>query len=436
MRIAILVDQFPRLSETFILNQVTGLIDRGHEVDVYPIRESDIGSHREEAERYQLAQRTHCPPEFPVNRAWRYIKGLGLLAGHAWKNPPAARACLNVLRYGRPAASMNLFYRAVPFLGRQPYDIIHGHYGPSGLRGDLMRQLGASDGALVTTFYGKDISAHVRRYGGDVYRDLFERGNRFLVLSTCMKERLVALGCDPQRIVIHHLGIDCRRFPFRSQPNTTSGPRRILTIARMVEKKGLAYGLEAVAQLVRGARAIEYHIIGDGVLRPDIEARIASFRLHDVVQLHGWCEQHEVRQMLASSDMLLVPSVTAADGDEEGTPTVILEALACGLPVVATRHSGIPGMLPEPHRTLLAPERDPEALAEALAHLLDRPQFRKELAHPGRMHVEREYDINMLNDRLVEIYETACRASGGMPPLVMPHAITGDDSAGARRAAA
>jgi colanic acid/amylovoran biosynthesis glycosyltransferase len=148
---------------------------------------------------------------------------------------------------------------------------------------------------------------------------------------------------------------------------------------------------------------VRYAIVGDGPLRARLEAEVAARGLGDVVQLRGAMPHLEVRDLIARSHLLLAPSVVAADGDEEGLPTVIKEAMAVGLPVVATRHSGIPEIVIDGETGRLVAERDDEALAGAVRDLLAARERWGAYAASGRAHVEREYDIETLNDRLVEL---------------------------------
>jgi colanic acid/amylovoran biosynthesis glycosyltransferase len=122
------------------------------------------------------------------------------------------------------------------------------------------------------------------------------------------------------------------------------------------------------------------------------------------VKLLGWKNQTEVVQLLRDTHIFMAPSVTAEDGDQEGTPTVLMEALAQGLPVLSTRHSGIPEVVVEGESGYLVPERDVDALAERLENLLEHPEQWPAMGTAGRRHVEEHYDIDRLNDQLLSLY--------------------------------
>jgi colanic acid/amylovoran biosynthesis glycosyltransferase len=152
-----------------------------------------------------------------------------------------------------------------------------------------------------------------------------------------------ALGAPRGRIVVHPTGIDVRHFAFRAPTPPADGePLRLVSVARLREKKGVSYAIEAVGRLRATGVPVCYEIAGDGPLRASLEQQVAAAGLGDTVRLRGALPQAEVRALMERSHLLLAPSVVASDGDEEGVPSVIKEALAVGLPVVATRHSGIP----------------------------------------------------------------------------------------------
>jgi colanic acid/amylovoran biosynthesis glycosyltransferase len=404
MHIAFLVGRFPQLSETFVLNQVTGLLDRGQDVDVFA-RKSGEGKTHTDFETYRLRERTHYR-DMPKNPVARWGKALAVGARGAMSHPAAVGGSLNVLRHGREASSLKLLYSAMPFLKKgKRYHIVHAHFGPQGLLAVKLQDLGAinSDARLITTFYGYDVHRYPLNHGRDVYRPLFDRASLILTLSHRMKDDLAGLGCDPAKLLVHHIGTNPARFGFQPRQSATDGVVRLVSVARHVEKKGLEYAIRAVGS-VAGSHRLTYDIIGDGPLRPAYERLIRELSVENQVRLLGWKTQAEVVEVLGQAHILLAPSVTAADGDQEGTPVALMEAMAMGLPVVSTHHAGIPEIVTDGVNGYLVPERDSEALAERLSHLMRYPETWQTLGTAGRQTVEREFDVNKLNDRLVELY--------------------------------
>lgn len=406
MRVAFILGVFPCLSETFILNQITGLLDRGHEVDIYAQEAGELDQVHRDVLEYRLMDLLHVPEPVHGSLAGRLLQRLAVLAKDGWSTPGVALRSLNPLRYGANGLSLTLYHRARPFLRERPYDILHCHYGTFGQMGLQLRDIGAVTGRVVTTFYGFDLTATIKREGPRVYDDLWRGGDLFLPIASHWCRLLEELGCDPHKIALHRIGISCRKFPFvepaQRPPNE---PFRVLSVARFVDKKGLSDAIDAIGACVRALPSLQYTIIGDGPLRAAIEAQVRSLGLEGRVHLLGWRTQEEIVRQLADSHMLLQPSVTAWNGDEEGTPTVLMEASATGIPVVSTRHSGIPDIVLDGQTGFLVPEHDVRGLADRICDLARAPGLRAEMGAAGRRHIEGTFEIDALNDELVKLYE-------------------------------
>nr|WP_290223835.1 glycosyltransferase [Trichocoleus desertorum] len=406
MKIAFVVGEFPSLSQTFILSQITGLIDRGHQVDIY----ANVGQKQPkihpDVEKYDLPRHTHYWPQIPENQIWRLVKGTGLVLTHSLKDPVLLGRSLNFLKYGKEAASFRLLYPTLPLLQERPsYDIIHCHFGWSGLQSAFLRDIGALRGKLITTFHGFDITASLKIFGDRLYDPLFRMGNLFLPISYRWQQRLIELGCGEQKIKVHRMGIDCQKFTFTPRQPDADGSIRLVTIARLVEKKGIEYGIRAVAQLVKTHPNLEYNVVGDGPLRDSLSDLIQSLGIQKHVKLLGWKQDQEVFEILHQAHILLAPSVTSQDGDQEGIPVALMEAMAMGLPVISTLHSGIPELIENGSSGFLVPERDADTLAHKLSYLIEHPGVWPQMGQAGRSYVETHYNINQLNDQLVEIYQ-------------------------------
>ena len=411
MKIAFLLAKFPSISQTFVLNQITGLLDRGHEVDIFSGAIGEQSVLHSDVKNYRLLDRTFCYGKFgsrsiPENHFVRFGNAVRLFLNHMDHPLPLLRS-MNAWKFGRDAASLSLFYKTCAFLDRNhdQYDIVHCHFGPNGILGASLMDLGIFRGSFLTTFYGYDISGYVKKYGRHVYEPLFERCEMILCLSELMRRQLLDLGCDREKIVVHHLGISTGRFVFSPRTTTADRKIRLLSIARLVEKKGLEYGIRAVAKVSSRYPGLEYHIAGDGPLMNQLRHLIDSLGSGNCVKLLGWKNQTEIVRILDDTHIFIAPSVTAEDGDQEGTPTVLMEALAQGIPVLSTLHSGIPEVVVDGKSGFLVPEKDVDALAEALVSLLDHPEKWPGMGSAGRVHVEENYDIDLLNDRLISLYK-------------------------------
>jgi colanic acid/amylovoran biosynthesis glycosyltransferase len=201
------------------------------------------------------------------------------------------------------------------------------------------------------------------------------------------------------------MGVDCKRLLFTPRQLDETNGVRLVSVGRLVEKKGFEYAIRAVANLLEFYPDIEYTIVGDGPLKERLQELVQKLHVSDVIHFVGQRKQEEVIDILARSHVLLAPSVTAEDGDQEGIPVTLMEAMAVGLPVLSTLHSGIPELVQDGVSGFLVPERDMDALSNRLAYLIEHPEIWPEIGLQGREFIEEHHNINKLNDRLVEIYD-------------------------------
>jgi colanic acid/amylovoran biosynthesis glycosyltransferase len=237
------------------------------------------------------------------------------------------------------------------------------------------------------------------------YEALLRFGDLFLPMSEYEKQSLIDLGCDPEKIVVHKMGVDLNKFSFRSPQIKENGSIRLLSVGRLVEKKGFEYAIRAVGAVRENHPHIEYKIAGDGPLQKDLQELIDRLRINDRVELLGAVPQEKIVDLIGNAHLFLAPSVHSSDGDQEGIPVVLMEAMAKGLPVISTYHAGIPELINDGVSGLLVPERDTEALTEKLKYLIEHLEIWPKMAAAGREHVRTHHNIDALNDRLVYLFE-------------------------------
>jgi colanic acid/amylovoran biosynthesis glycosyltransferase len=291
-------------------------------------------------------------------------------------------------------------------LAREGVRLIHAHYGPTacGLL-DVRRRTRLP---LVTSFYGYDASmTPVIEEFGSLYRRLFDIGDAFLVEGTSMRSKLEALGCPSSKLRLQRIAIDPMRYRFREREDPGSGPLTLLLCGRLVPKKGCDIALRALAEARRGDRRLRLRILGDGPERSAIEALIRELELDDAVTLLGRRPRGTFIEELDRAHIYIQPSRTAADGDSEGgAPTTLLEAQACGLPIIATRHADIPQIVRENDSALLCEEADVGALAACISVLSSSPRRWPSMGRAGRVHVEARHDVRRLATELEILYAT------------------------------
>ncbi len=407
MKIAFIVGTFPTLSVSFIINQIKGLIDRGHEVDIYALdgAPEDTSKVHPIVEEYKLLERTYYPPIRPQNPLLRKLKIVGLLLANLPKNPGVLLQLFNVARFGKEAKQQKLFYKAIPFLRRESYDIIHCQFGIFGIMGLAFRQIGLIEGKLITGFRGYDISKYLQKRGDRVYDNLFKQGDFFVTNCEFFRKRAIQLGCDEEKIVVLGSGIDCSKFAFTPRNFPADGTVRIATIGRLIEKKGIEYGIRAMTSIAETYPNLEYNIIGDGPLKEHFQKLIEELKVGHIVKLVGWKQQDELIEILDNSHILIAPSVTSADGNQDAPVNTLKEAMAMGLPVIGTLHGGIPELIEDGISGFLVPERDAEAIAEKVIELIEHAENWSAMGASGRARVEEKYDMYKLNEQLVNIYQ-------------------------------
>lgn len=404
MRVAYLVDSFPPLSETFILNQITGLMDLGHEVDVFAQIVLPRGPFHPGVLDHGLLDRAF--PLAPPDGKWDRLAMLpGLLArGLGW-NPSVALRALDPRRFGRRALSLRSLFQTVPFLdpGRR-YDVVHCHYGSNGLRAVELMAIGALECPVVVTFHGYDLRL-ARERGPEWLRPLRGRVSSIIAISRWSRDRLVELEVDPNQIVVHPVGIDLGDFePGPRRPDAASGsaePVRVLTVARLVPEKGLDVGVRAFAELRArlGPGRVRWEIAGAGPEEGPLRVMISELGLTDAVSLTGGMTGPAIRDRLAEADLFCLPS------RDEITPTVLLEAQAMGLPVLATDVGAVSEIVQDGVSGVLVPSGDAPALALALERLLEARDRWVPMGEAGRRFVAEYHNISVLNGRLVSIFE-------------------------------
>ena len=400
MRIAVLVGAFPTVSETFILNQVTGLLDRGHDVQIFAGKVGTPAVIHSDIVTYGLMDRVRYSVELPDEYPRRFMAALPLFGRFVFHKPVEGARFLTAATLGKTDAPLDLLSDGAPFQELDSFDVLLCHFGPIGARAVRLRDAGMVRGRVVTVFHGFDVSAFVRHSGSDTYAQLFRTGDLFLPISDHWRRRLVTLGCPSSRMAVHRMGIDCSMFDFAVRERGEGEPLRLITVARLVEKKGVEYAIRAVARLVADGIAVEYCVVGDGPLHDPLAKLVSELGLSDHVKIMGAMSHASVAALLTYSHVMVAPSVTAANGDMEGIPVAMMEAMASGLPVVSTIHSGIPELISDGVTGYLVPERDTDALAAKLRFVAEHDAEWPLVARAARKFVEENHDISVLNDQL------------------------------------
>ena len=397
-----IVKAWPRLSETFVLNEIISLEQRGLRVRIFSVREPDAGpSHSKvsqvRAEVTCLAFGPHWKQAVRANlrtlcrRPGRYLRVL------------LQAITMMVIRHHRFAPPWHFFEAGylADILSRSPTDHLHAHFAstPTLVALYVHRLCGIP---YTFTAHAKDIYVS----DPDTFRVKLEEAQAVVTCTQYNRgflSKRYGPSCDGKVHAIYH-GLDVSQFNFQLSRKVDSGEPMILSVARLVEKKGLG-DLIAVADILRRrGRVFHVEIIGSGPQREALKAQAKRLRLTDRVRLPGAQAHDVVCLAYQQASVFVLPSVIASDGDRDGIPNVLLEAMASGVPVVSTTVSGIPELIESGHDGLLVPPNDPAALAEAIDKLLASQELCESLARAARAKIESSFSLDASAERLLAIF--------------------------------
>jgi glycosyltransferase involved in cell wall biosynthesis len=274
-------------------------------------------------------------------------------------------------------------------------DLVHAHFASGGRAAlPLARALRVP---LLVTLHGADVT--VRGLKADLYKRLAEQASLFVCVSRFIRDRALEAGFPSQKLLVHYIGIDRDLFSPSASPGV---PQGVLFVGRLVEKKGCEYLLRAMQLVQQAHPQCELTVIGDGPLRLSLETLAKELNIR--CQFCGVQPASVIREALQKAQIFCVPSVTASNGDSEGLGIVFAEAQAMGVPVVSTTHGGIPEVVEDRLTGLLAPERDYQALADALSLLLDDEELWQRLHRTAQQRTQQHFDLKTQTAELENIY--------------------------------
>ena len=300
-------------------------------------------------------------------------------------------------------------------LERHGADLMHIYFGHTGVH--LLPFIKQWDKPCVVSFHGADV-AHkqdIKDYPAKLRR-LFDAVPLVLARSQSLAERLIHLGCPPEKLRINRTGIPLDEFPFIDRQPPSDGKWRVVQACRLIPKKGVATSLRAFAIFKKDNPEAEFFIAGKGPLQPELEMLAAGLGIFKNVHFVGFLSQPKLRELYASSHLFLHPSETSPNQDQEGVPNSILEGMATGLPVAGTRHGGIPEVVDHGRTGLLVPEEDHVALANAMQEITHSPGLLAEMGLRARAAVIDRFEQDAQVDLLESFYEEAIAMNGAAEP--------------------
>ncbi len=300
-------------------------------------------------------------------------------------------------------------------LERHGADLMHIYFGHTGVH--LLPFIQEWDKPCVVSFHGADV-AHkqdIKDYPAKLRR-LFNAVPLVFARSESLAERLMHLGCPPEKLRINRTGIPLNEFPFVDRQLPPDGKWRVVQACRLIPKKGVATSLRAFAIFKKDNPEAEFFIAGKGPLQPELEMLAAGLGIFKDVHFVGFLSQPKLLDLYASSHLFLHPSETSPNQDQEGVPNSILEAMATGLPVAGTQHGGIPEAVDHGRTGLLVPEEDHVALANAMQEITQVPGLLTEMGLRARAAVMDRFEQDSQIDQLESFYEEAISMNGAAEP--------------------
>ena len=260
----------------------------------------------------------------------------------------------------------------------------------------------------VVSFHGADVMVELDKpHYRAATREMLAAARLVLVRSESLARALAGLGCPNEKIRLQRTGIPLDDIPFRERVWPNDGAWKFLQAGRLIDKKGFATSLRAFAKFQARNPASVFTIAGEGPMRAQLEELARELGVHGRVRFAGFLSQAQLREAFYESHIFLHPSELGADGNQEGVPNSMLEAMASGLPVFATRHGGIPEAIEDKVSGVLVDERDGGALGGALLEWTGRPEDLTRLAHAGASAIAEKFEQKAQVRALEEIYREA-----------------------------
>ncbi|MEK0449050.1 MAG: hypothetical protein RL088_1318 [Verrucomicrobiota bacterium] len=284
--------------------------------------------------------------------------------------------------------------------------VLHVYFGHIGVH--LLPMLSKCPIPVIVSFHGADAQVDLDRpKHAAATREMISIARLILVRSESIGARLREMGCPPEKIRIHRTGIPLERIAYRQRTAPPDGAWKCLQACRLIEKKGLETTLRAFAEFHRHYPAATLTIAGEGPMRERIHTLAAELGIASEICTPGFLTQEMLGALLAESHLFLHPSELGHDGDQEGVPNSMLEAMAAGIPPLATFHGGIPEAVENGISGLLVAERDSAGLAEAMLTLASDPSRYAAMSAAARTRVATQFDITATVRALEEFYDEA-----------------------------
>lgn len=285
---------------------------------------------------------------------------------------------------------LNEIFQPAEFVKKNNVSLLHAHHGQLGIL--LLPFKEKTNLPLVTSIRGRDATLANQPVGYlENMKMLFDQGEEFYPVCQYLAERILAWGCPPEKIKVLYGGVDLDQYPY-SKP-VSSGSHHILSVGRLVEKKGHHLLMKAFQKIKMKFPDATLTIIGRGELQHELTSLATQLNLGESFQLLQHLPKDQVREYMKKADVFCAASLEATNGDVEGIPNTLKEAMALGVPVLSTTHAGIPELITHQKEGILVRENHVDELVEGLDFMLTRQDLWESFTLAARRKVEQSFDL-------------------------------------------
>jgi len=392
MNILYYLGSFPKLSESFVLNEIYELENRGHNVAVFALNNPDEEVEHEEYEELDVPVHYADAPNYTDVIDLLSLKVIhpSILQNAVFKASPK-----------RHAAAFHRGKQCIEWIEEQNLDIdlVHGHFA----------SLGRFPARYAASYY--DVPFTVTAHAADLYHDpnkeqlehIVSKADQVVTISEYNKDYIESEITDKTPINVVHAGIRPEKF----EPISSTASTRILTVSRYVEKKGLPYAIEAVSKVVNQFPDLEYHIVGSGEMEDEIRERIDEYELSDTVELLGNVTDERLIAEFDEASCFLLPCIVAESGDRDGIPVALMESMAMETPPISTDVSGIPELIDHQQNGMVVEPKNIDELAEAVSTILSDPEKQRQFGEAGREKVKQDFNVEHEAAKLESVFTRA-----------------------------
>ena len=407
MKILFVVGQFPCISETFVLNQVVGLTKMGHDVRVVTFGKPEKDIVHEEYQKYNIESKViRLDNPIPHNKIKRFLHLLAILRKLYSTVGIQCFELLNWRKYGKIAYNGLLVHCSQLFF-KLPWkpDAIIAHFADIGLYTSAYHHCGLLKTPAFVVVHAHEIAALTTEGINKKYKPLFDDELTYILpISKYWYDKLVKSGADCNRLKVFHMGVDLNYFHYHPRLGRTAGNvLKILSVGRLVGQKGYEYSVNAVIECHGRGVPVQYSIIGTGKLMDKLNGIINENNASEYIHLLGVGNNEKVLEEMRNNDLFILASVTDDRGLMEGIPVALMEAMAIGIPVISSYHSGIPELIENEKEGWLCQEKNVEEISQKIEYAYHNIDKCEQVIKAARLKIEREYSLEVLLIELVEI---------------------------------